>query len=223
MVDNNLGETSDLEIESALNGILMRTDLHRLFDAGTWVPMVVQDGRLLMYVVRTTEVSNQFAELWHNVEMQQLVGVDRRCLFARVAWVVLSLHFDFLRGRRLAEDNLLVRGKDGFLKEMTPEAFKQFSRSRSRNPSPTKRQRVQGLEENGGVIVGADLGCCGQIGNDECEETTTDVRKNKRQFYADEFQRGRKRFRTSLEADVRCIPTEPLRSRERTQHHAAVR
>ncbi|KAF1815211.1 hypothetical protein P152DRAFT_248752 [Eremomyces bilateralis CBS 781.70] len=94
--DSNMGESSDLEIQSALNGILLRADLHRSFDAGTWVPMVREGGRLVVYVVRTADVSNQFAALWHNIEMQKLVGVDRRCLFACVAWAVLSLHHKFL-------------------------------------------------------------------------------------------------------------------------------
>jgi hypothetical protein len=40
---------------------------------------------------------------------------------------------------------------------MVPEAFKQFSCSRSRNPSPTKRPRLQTAEEIGRVIVAAKL------------------------------------------------------------------
>lgn len=113
-----------------------------MFDAGTWVPMAMEGQQFVAYVVRTAEVSNQFAELWHHIEMQNLVGVDRRCLFARVAWAVLSLHHGFLAIRRLASENLLVRMKIGELKEMAPEVFKQFSRSRSRNPSPTKWPRL---------------------------------------------------------------------------------
>jgi hypothetical protein len=95
--DSNLGGPSDdIDIESPQNGMLLRADLHRTFDTGTWVPMVRQGDRLVVYVVRTARVSNQFAAMWHNVEMQKLVGVDRRCLFARVAWAVLSLHHEFL-------------------------------------------------------------------------------------------------------------------------------
>ena len=145
--DFNISESSDLQIESALNGILLRTDLHRLFDAGTWVPMAMESRQLVAYVVRTTNVSNQFIELWHRTEMQNLVGVDRRCLFARVAWAVLSLHHGFLAIRRLASENLLVRMKNGELKEVAPEVFKQYSRSRSRNPSPTKRLRLRRIVE----------------------------------------------------------------------------
>jgi hypothetical protein len=55
------------------------------------------------------------------------------------------------------------------LKEMAPNVFKQFSRSRSRNPSPTKRPRLQGLQEVGGVIVAVELGWVddGDDGDDE--------------------------------------------------------
>jgi hypothetical protein len=198
--DSNMGDSSDLEIQSALNGILLRADLHRSFDAGTWVPMVKEGGRLVIYVVRTADVSNQFAALWHNTEMQILVGVDRRCLFARVAWAVLSLHHEFLAIRRLASDNLLVRMKGGELKEMTPEVFKQFSRSRSRNPSPTKRPRLQALEEDGGVIVAGELRWGDETDDDEAEN---DLKKDKEQHRCDAdnvsppYQRGRKRLRSS--------------------------
>ena len=53
--DTNMGESSDLEIQLALNGMLLGVDLHRSFDAGTWVPMVKEGGRLIVYVVRTAD------------------------------------------------------------------------------------------------------------------------------------------------------------------------
>ncbi|KAF2174834.1 hypothetical protein K469DRAFT_704086 [Zopfia rhizophila CBS 207.26] len=157
--------------------MLLRADLHRSFDAGTWVPMVKEGGRLVVYVVWTADVSNQFAALWHNVEMQKLVGIDRRCLFARVAWAVLSLHHEFLSIRRLASDNLLARMKGGELKEMAPEMFKQFSRSRLRNLSPTKRPRLQALEEDDGVIITAELGW----GNEAGDEIGSNLKEDKEQ------------------------------------------
>lgn len=141
--------------------------------------MVKEGGRLVVYVVRTADVSNQFAALWHNIKMQKLVGIDRRCLFARVAWAVLSLHHEFLSIRRLASDNLLVRMKGGELKEMAPEMFKQFSRSRSRNPSPTKRPRLQALEEDAGVIIAAELGW----GNETGDEAGNDLEDKEQQHY----------------------------------------
>ncbi|KAF2461866.1 hypothetical protein BDY21DRAFT_359903 [Lineolata rhizophorae] len=196
--DINMGKSSDLEIQSALNGILLRADLHRSFDVGTWVPMVKEGSQLVVYVVRTADVSNQFAALWHDVEMQKLVGIDRRCLFARVAWVVLSLHHEFLSIRRLARDNLLVRMKGGELKEMAPEAFQQFSRSQLRNPSPTKRPRLQAVEEDDGVIVATELGWGDEAGDEASDDLMED--KEQQLFSADDdsdpYKRGRKRVRS---------------------------
>jgi len=219
--DSNIGESSDLEIESALNGMLLRADLHRSFDTGTWIPMVREGGRLVVYVVRTADVSNQFAALWHNMEMQKLVGVDRRCLFARVAWAVLSLHHEFLAIRRLANDNLLVRMKDGELKEMAPEVFKQFSRSRSRNPSPTKRPRLQGLEEEGGVVITAELDFGDGAGDDFGDVVGNDVWGSKEQLLYDVDDepvlhlRGRKRFRTPAPSDNTFTPTTTSRTKKK--------
>jgi hypothetical protein len=219
--DSNIGESSDLEIESALNGILLRADLHRSFDTGTWIPMVRERERLVVYMVRTADVSNQFAALWHNVELQKLVGVDRRCLFARVAWAVLSLHHEFLAIRRLASDNLLVRMKDGELKEMAPEVFKQFSRSRSRNPSPTKRPRLQGLEENGGVIIAAELDFGDDAGDEVRVEAGDNLREGKEQQLYDAednsvlHPRGRKRLRTPAPLNDASTPGNPSRVRKK--------
>ena len=178
-----------------------------------------------MYVVRTADVLNQFAARWHNMEMQKLVGVDRRCLFARVAWAVLSLHHEFLAIRRLASDNLLVRMKGGELKEMAIEVFKQFSRSRSMKPSPTKRPRLQGLEEDGGVIVAAELDWGDEAGN----EAGNDVKKDKeQQLYGTDddlvpYQRGRKRLLTPVPLDHVYMPITPSRVKKRIKRPAAVR
>lgn len=174
--------------------------------------MAVDGQHLVAYVVRTADVSNQFAELWHHTEMQSLVGVDRRCLFARVAWAVLSLHHGFLATRRLASENLLVRMKDGELKEIAPEVFKQFSRSRSRNPSPTKRPRLQAFKEDGGVIIAAELcwdteadddndggdgGDDGEVGSDD-ENGRTDLPQHcyNANHESALYQRSRKRLRS---------------------------
>jgi hypothetical protein len=178
-----------------------------------------------VYVVRTADVSNQFAALWHNMEMQKFVGVNRRCLFARVAWAVLSLHHVFLAIRRLASDNLLVRMKGGELKEMAPEVFKQFSRSRSRNPSPSKRPRLQGLEEYGGVIVAAELGW----GDEASDETGNALKEDKEQqlYGADDdsvpYHCGRKLLQTPAPFDHVYMPITPSRVKKRIKPPTAGR
>lgn len=169
--DFNVPYESNMDIEAAENGILLRADLHRSFDAGTWIPMTVTGGRLVLYVVRTTNVSNQFAMLWHKSEMQSLKGVSKLCLFARVAWSVLALHRQFLGIRRLASENLLVRMKDGTVKEMKPEAFVPWAQSRSKPSSPTKRPRLRRLEEDDkGLIVAGEL-----VWGEECQTQDLNV------------------------------------------------
>jgi hypothetical protein len=86
--------------------------------------------------------------------------------------------------------------KGGELKAMAPEVFKQFSLSRSRNPTPTKRPRLQGFED-GGVIVAAELDWGDEVGCD----AGNDVKDEEQQPYnaSDDlvlYQRGRKRFRS---------------------------
>jgi hypothetical protein len=63
-----------------VNGILLPTNLHRSFDASTWVLMAVEGQQLVAYVVRTVDVLNQFAEFWHYTDMHcyvvEFVGSD---------------------------------------------------------------------------------------------------------------------------------------------------
>lgn len=150
--DRNMADISGFEIESAQNGILLRMDLHRLFDLGAWVPMV-KENKMVIHVLRNSDISNQFIQFLHDREMQELIGIDKRCLFARIAYSVLPLLSEFLSARRLAKENTLFKIGDE-VKEWTPEACKSFKiKPRSRNPSPTKRPRLEQIEEKGLVVA----------------------------------------------------------------------
>jgi hypothetical protein len=140
--DKNMAGTSGFEIESAKNGLFLKIDLHRLFDAGAWVS-IVKENRMVVHVLRNSLVTNQFIQIFHNQEMQELIGIDKKCLFARIAYSIFSLLFDFLASRRLASDNTLFKFGDE-IAEWSPDACKKNfePKSRSRNPSPTKRPRV---------------------------------------------------------------------------------
>jgi hypothetical protein len=143
---------SGVGLESSQNGIYLRADLHRSFDYGIWVP-VIKESRMVVHVLRHLNISKQFIGLYHDREMQELVGIDKQCLFARVAYSVLPLLSEFLAGRRLAKGNTLLK-INGEVQEWTPEACKTFkSKPRSRIPSPTKRPRLEQDEENGLVVA----------------------------------------------------------------------
>jgi hypothetical protein len=186
--DRNMANISAFEMESARNGLLLRMDLHRLFDLGAWVPMV-KENKMVVHVLRNSDISNQFIQLFHNREMQELIGVSKTCLFSRIAYSVLPLLSDFLSARRLAKENTLFK-IGGEVKEWTPDACKSFKpKARSRNPSPTKRPRLQQIEEDGLVV--AALWHKDDVEDDEYSEDNGDME--------DEggLPRGRKRRRSS--------------------------
>lgn len=114
-------------------------------------------------------------------------------------WAVLSLRHEFLSMWRLARDNLFLRIKGSKLKEMTPDMFKQFSRSQPRNPSPTKWPRLQALKEDAGVFISAEL----SWGDEAGDEAGNDLEDKEQQLYgadddAGSYQRGRKRLRNPV-------------------------
>ena len=202
------------ETGSAQNAILLRDDLHRSFDRAAWIPMArtTKEGepaRLVVYVVQKTAVTSQFVELWHHVEMQDLIGVNRRCLFARVAYAVLTLHTDFFHKRRVLarDEDLLTRTKSGGLKELPGRAFDHWSRSRSHGSSPTKRLRLRnnGDENMDGGEEKVDIDDDGKTEVDENEikmkNKWWDEEETEQEFYVEQDatanQRGRKRFRSS--------------------------
>lgn len=59
----NMGEISDAEIHSALDGRLLRVDLHKAFDPGAWIPMRKICDRLVMHDLWTSDVSSRLTSL----------------------------------------------------------------------------------------------------------------------------------------------------------------
>ena len=117
---------------------------------------------------------------------------------------MLSLRHELLPIWRLARDNLFLRIKGSELTEMMPNMFKQFSRSQSRNLSPTKWPRLQALKEDAGVFIAAELGWGDEAG-DEAGNNSED--KEQQLYGADDesgpYRRGRKRLR-------KPVPLPPL-------------
>jgi len=55
----------------------------------------------MLYVLRISDISNQFVDILHTREIEELVGVSKRCLFARVVYNVFPLLSDLQSSRRL--------------------------------------------------------------------------------------------------------------------------
>lgn len=129
-------------IDDSCNAILLRSDIHTIFDQKRLV-LVPKISAFVVHIL-APGFTSELVDLYHNVQLQPLAGVAVEYLFARFAWSVFTLAVNFLQqgyGRRL-----MVRGENGETKvtESTGDQCRQFSVSRgtkSRSQSPRKRQR----------------------------------------------------------------------------------
>ncbi|KAI6564719.1 hypothetical protein MCOR04_009048, partial [Pyricularia oryzae] len=143
------------------NIILLRSDLHHLFDARriALVPKQIdidtsRPPKLLLHVLEPGS-SMQLAPLYHNRCLQQIRGVSKEFLFARFAW---SLFTDdripfvswpgalniFLWNKTTEQvETRVCTSKDV---SSFSQVFDFSTRSQSRSVSPKKRQMVDSLE-----------------------------------------------------------------------------
>lgn len=134
--------------DDARNAILLRSDIHTVFDQRRLV--VVPKGDSWVFHVFAPGLTGELARLYHNVTLQVLVDVSVECLFARFAWTVFA-QSTFLRqgvSRRL----VLVEGEDGSSRIQDASGDKcrlifAAQGVKSRSQSPKKRQRDDILED----------------------------------------------------------------------------
>ncbi|KAM3547455.1 hypothetical protein ARSEF4850_010020, partial [Beauveria asiatica] len=71
------------------NAILLRSDIHTLFDAKR-IMIVPKQGKWVTHVLYGT-AHDELAECYHNVPLQPLTGISLEFLFARFVWTILGL------------------------------------------------------------------------------------------------------------------------------------
>ena len=192
------------------NAILLRADLHHLMDKRAWVPMLKENRFVACTICKppSQPLSSQFRHLYHNVALQELRGVSKECIFARIAWAVIPLVRPFLQLRwtRSHEKTAVFDDCEG-VEELTGAQigakynFESSSQSRpgSRRASPTKRARSD-LEtptpsaDTDAAKAGYDVGCCSWDSFDSAyhESSDSEICQAKRE---DLPPRGRKRQR----------------------------
>lgn len=132
------------------NAILLRADLHHLMDQRTWVPMLKENRFVACTICKppSQPLSSQFRHLYHNVALQELRGVSKECMFARIAWAAIPLVRQFLQLRQIRwHEKTAVFDNNERVEELTGaqiEAKYNFesssqSRSGSRRASSTQR------------------------------------------------------------------------------------
>ena len=139
-------------IDRSTNGILLRSDIHRLWDTYRlfFVPKSSDDGTVTNLVAHVTAISAELLELYHNVPLQELRGISKEYLLARLAYGVLRQLRTFLQSGR--DRWLIVQGNDGSVKmnQYAASACAQFaedqgdgrsSRSPTKSPSKSPKRR----------------------------------------------------------------------------------
>ncbi|KAI1149084.1 hypothetical protein F4825DRAFT_431757 [Nemania diffusa] len=144
----NAGDTQ--AIDHHANAILLRADLHHLMDKRAWVPML-KEGQLVICTIckpPSQPLSSQFRYREQNRALQELKGVSKECIFARIAWAVIPLVRPFLQLRwTQSQETTAVLDAEGKVRELTGAqlgAMYNFEgQPRSRRASPTKRARSE--------------------------------------------------------------------------------
>lgn len=126
-------------IDDISNAILLRSDIHTLFDQKRFV--IVPKADTFVIHVLASGTSLELVNCYHNVMLQPLTGVATEYLFARFAWSIFAYSTPFLMDG-LARTLLLYVDDEVKVVEYSREQCRQLiSGSKSRSQSPRKRQR----------------------------------------------------------------------------------
>ena len=127
-------------VDNSVNGLLLRSDIHTIFDQKRFV-IVPKNDSLVVHIVAPGPTS-ELIRLYHNVELQPLSGMSIECFLARFAWTVFVQVMDFVLQE---QERLLVIYEDGKIVSKVysgKECTKEFGpQPKSRSQSPRKRQR----------------------------------------------------------------------------------
>jgi hypothetical protein len=121
-------------IDTPTNGILLRRDIHHLFDLDHFV-IVPKGGSLVIHVIHGDH-HNEVAKLYHNIRLHHISGISKEYVFARFAQAIFRCSSFFFRQERLRTLILYDIEKERYVSDNI-----KFSIASSRNSSPTKRNQ----------------------------------------------------------------------------------
>ena len=140
--NHRLGPGSALDDMS--NAMALRPDLHRAFDNRGFVVVCKKSKWVPHFLEKTTELG----PLYHNVVMELSLSISPSFLLTRLAWALFPLVSEFFTSP--VESKMARIWTENKQEQVTkaldqPERQRVFN-SKSRNPSPTKRQREDDRE-----------------------------------------------------------------------------
>ena len=154
------GATSPAAIDSPSNLVLLRSDVHKIFDKKSFVFIPKLDETICIHVL--SELRQQ-RSLYHNTKLHP-VTIGAEYLFTRFAWAIFPQLSQFLQ-RRKRTLLALSDGTTAWADGTETAGFVKPQQSRTSSPtkqsrSPTKRSRTQfeDMQDNDYAPVDSDRG-----------------------------------------------------------------
>lgn len=141
-----MGKSGFHSIDSASNNILLRSDLHKLYDQHRWLITPKErngeEGKARLTCHLFTTPTRELTRLYHNAEMHEIKGVDVHYLVARFALAIFTMMKYFLVNGLSRQLTVRVRATGNFeTKEFQAAHLMKLydmTKSRSRSVSPKK-------------------------------------------------------------------------------------
>ena len=126
-------------INDAQNAILLRSDVHTIFDQKRFV--IVPKSSVLVCHIIAPGTSIQLTNLYHNVSLQPLIGIAIQYLLARFAWTIFTQSLDFMQQGLKLNLCIYIGNWETKIAEFTGDQCRKLLGFRSRSRSPKKRLR----------------------------------------------------------------------------------
>ncbi|KAH0565004.1 hypothetical protein GP486_001602 [Trichoglossum hirsutum] len=128
-------------VDDAQNAILLRSDVHTIFDQKRFA-IVPKSSVLLVHIIAPGS-SLQLTSLYHNVSLQPLVGVAIQYILTRFAWTIFAQSINFVQQGLTRRLFIYVGDGETSIADFSGDQCRQLlsSGAKSCSQSPRKRQR----------------------------------------------------------------------------------
>lgn len=142
----------DKQLDDTGNALLLREDLHTLFDRNNFVftPKMDEEGKIAI-VIHVLDLSRELEYFYHNVRLKPAPNVHQCYFLTRFAWSIFKFFEHFVTN---GVDRKLLIGSS-ISKMFSPKECKNFI-IRGRNASPTKQPK-RSVPEDDNSFVDAEV------------------------------------------------------------------
>lgn len=146
-------------LDDTSNALLLRADLHQLFDTPKFVFVPKFDNSESQWVTHLLVPSYELGILYHNTALQTIPGVSRECLLGRLAWAIFQFIEPFLKNglpKYLVGSTISASNCNPAVLVNASQCNDIAKASKSRCASPKKRGRVEDEREEDAFSADGD-------------------------------------------------------------------